>query len=187
MYILTTLTKLKHMTKEVRYPYLPEGREILYVGLDNEFMKEAQDAARRLSTEHNHPTGAVVVKDGEIIGKGGNQSGFKNQKLQELHNKKGLCVRKWIKAKSGTLYWACPGCAPFSSHGERQALKDAQKKGNDTHGADLYLYGHWWACGPCWDAMIEAGINNVYLLENSEVLFERNNPDNIIRTQFSNH
>ncbi len=168
----------------VKYPYPPNGREIKYVGIDNKFMQEAQNTARHLSTEHNHPTGAVIVKNGEIIGRGGNQSGLKNPKLQKLHNQKGICVRKWIGAKSGTLYWTCPGCASFSSHGEQMAIKDAYKHGNDTEGADLYLYGHWWCCEPCWNKMIQAGIKNVYLLKNSEILFNRDNVNNIICTQF---
>ena len=171
-------------TKKIKYPYLPNGREIKYVSIDNEFMASARDAAKNLSTENNHPTGAVVVKNGKIIGQNGNQSGFKNKKLQELH-KGGLCVRKWIGAKSGTLYWTCPGCAPFSSHAEQMAIKNAVKNGENTQDADLYLYGHWWACEPCWDRMVKAGIKNVFLLENSEVLFDRDNKDNIIHSQFN--
>lgn len=149
-------------------------------------MREAQDAATSLSTERRHPTGAVVVKNGEIIGKHGNQAGFKHKTFQYWHDKKHICVRYWIGAKSGTLYWICPGCASFSSHGEQMAIKDAQKLGNDTKGADLYLYGHWWCCEPCWNAMTEAGIKDVYLLENSEILFDRDHEENIIRTQFRN-
>lgn len=49
---------------------------------------------------------------------------------------------------------------------------------------DLYLWGHWWFCEPCWNAMIEAGIRDVYLLENSEVLFNKAHPENIIGRQF---
>ena len=152
-------------------PYLPEGRRIEYVNLDNPFMHEAKWVAENLSTEQRHPTGAVVVKDGEIIGKGGNQSGLKNKTLRKLHNEKGVCVRKLIHAKTGTLYWTCPGCASPKSHAEQVATKDAQKKGYDVTGADLYLYGHWWCCESCWSAMIDAGINNVYLLENADELF----------------
>ena len=68
------------------------------------------------------------------------------------------------------------------------AIKDAITKGNQDKlpGADLYLYGHWWCCEPCWNAMINAGIKNVYLLKKSEVLFNLENPDNIIRKKKTN-
>ncbi len=167
-----------------KYPYLPNGKEIKYVNSDNKFMQEAKRVARNLSTEHNHPTGAVIVKNGEVIGSGGNQTGLKNLKLQKLHNQKGICMRKWFGTKSGTLYWTCPGCASFSSHGEQMAIKDAHKRGNDTTDADLYLYGHWWACESCWNKIIKARIKDVYLLKGSENLFNNKNPRNIIRTQF---
>src|SRR3989344_441935 len=58
------------------------------------------------------------------------------------------------------------------------------KNGHETIGADLYLWGHWWACQPCWNAIIEAGIENVYLLKDSERLFNKASPDNIIGRQF---
>jgi deoxycytidylate deaminase len=51
------------------------------------------------------------------------------------------------------------------------AIKDVATNGLDCQGADLYLYGHWWCCESCWKAMIAAKIRNVYLLENSENLF----------------
>ncbi len=170
--------------EKIKYPYLPEGKEIKYVTSDNFFMKEAQECAKELSTEQNHPTGAVVVLSKKIIGRGGNQSKFKNERLKKWHNENGICLRKFIRAKSGTKYWACPGCASFSSHAEQMAIKDAKKNDNDTKGADIYLYGHWWACQSCWDKIIDAGIKNLYLLKNSEILFNRDNSNNIIKTQF---
>jgi hypothetical protein len=59
------------MTQE--YPYLPAGRSILYVPITNPFMAEAKRVCMKYSTDHNHPTGAVVVKDGMVIGRGANQ------------------------------------------------------------------------------------------------------------------
>jgi 2'-deoxynucleoside 5'-phosphate N-hydrolase len=50
-------------------------------------------------------------------------------------------------------------------------VRRAHEKGIDLNGADIYLYGHWWACQKCWDTMIAAGIRNVYLLKDSETLF----------------
>ncbi len=54
-------------------------------------------------------------------------------------------------------------------HAEARAVKNAGVK---AHGGDLYLWGHWWCCKPCWDAMISAGIKNVYLYTESQKLFK---------------
>ena len=112
----------------------------------------------------------VVVMNGEIIGKDANQSALKNKKLIELH-KNGFCVRKFLKIKSGEKYWLCMGCASYKHHAEARAIADANKKGNKTQGADLYLYGHWWCCKPCWDVMISAGVRYVYLVEGANEMF----------------
>lgn len=155
-----------------RYPYLPEGRTIEYVPVTDLFMKEAMDMRNNFSTDAYHPTGAVTVLDGAIIGKGANQSALKSAKLIELH-KKGWCVRKFLKIPSGQKYWLCPGCSSCRHHAETRAVLDAVKKKGSARGADLYLYGHWWCCKPCWDAMIKAGIRNVYLADNAEELFKK--------------
>ncbi len=155
---------------DITYPYLPKGRAILYVPQSDPFMQEAARVRNTISTDHKHPTGAVVVKDGKIIGQGANQSRLKNRAFIKLHST--YCIRKMLGIPSGTHYWMCPGCATHYQHAESRAIADAVQKNADTQGADLYLYGHWWACKPCWDTMIAAGIKNVYLLEKSEQLFK---------------
>lgn len=165
------------------YPYLPQGRSFKYVPQDNEFMEEARRVARDISTDKIQSTSAVTVKDGIIIGVGGNQVLIKNKYFQKLH-RRGLCTRKFLKIKSGTRYWMCPGCSPYDLHAEAQAIKDAKEKDNDTNGADLYHWGHWWCCKPCWDKMIEAGIKDVYLLEGSEKLFNQASSENVLGKQF---
>lgn len=167
----------------IAYPYLPEGKTIKYVGGDNAFMRAAKEYAKEHSTDRQHPTGAVVVKDGEIIGRGANQVPLKHPKLKEFH-KKGWCVRKILKVKSGEGYWMCPGCSSPSDHGEQQAVRDALKHEKGVEGADLYLWGHWWCCEPCWNAMIDGGIKDVYLIEGSERMFDKNHGENIIGRQF---
>ena len=124
------------------------------------------------STEMNYPTGAVVVLDSKIVGRAGNQAALKNKKLQEFHRNV-LCLRKVFKIPSGQKYWVCPGCAKHQHHAEWGAVRDALKKNKDIKGADLYLYGHWWCCEPCWDSMIAAGIRDVYLVEGAFGLFEK--------------
>lgn len=153
-----------------RYPYLPEGREIKYVPVSDLFMSEAMNMRNNFSTDQNHPTGAVGTFENKIISKASNQSKLKNKKLIDFHKNK-FCIRRFLKIKTGTKYWLCPGCATHHQHSEYQVSEELIKKG--IKGADLYLYGHWWCCKPCWDAMIRADIKNVYLVDNAEQLFKK--------------
>ena len=155
-------------------PYIPPGKEILTVPENDFFMTTAMRVRDTESTDLNHSTGAVIVKNGAILGKAANKAGFKNEKLIELH-RKGWCVRKMLKVKSGTEYWLCPGCSNHKDHAESGAVRNAlNKSGYDrVRGADLYLYGHYWCCKPCWDDMLRAGIRNVYVVENADKLFVR--------------
>lgn len=171
--------------KNIQYPYLPEGREIKYVSAENQFMKIAREQAQLYSSDRNHPTGAVVVLNNEIVGMGANQVPIKNEFFKKIHKEK-ICIRKILKIKSGEKYWLCPGCAKCEDHGEQQAIRDALKKAGNIEGADLYLWGHWWCCESCWNAMLKAGIKDVYLLEKSEELFDKNYPGNIVGKQFEN-
>jgi deoxycytidylate deaminase len=154
-----------------RYPYLPEGREIKYVSISVPYMLQTKTFALENSTDSKQPTGAIVVKDGKVIGRGANQSILRNRFLLNLHNK--LCIRKMLRVKSGTKYWMCPGCASSDMHSEVRAINDAIGNGFDTRGADLYHWGHWWCCKPCWDMMIKSGIKDVYLVDDAEELFKK--------------
>ncbi len=164
--------------KQIIYPYLPEGVTIEYVPLTG-FMEDAHQVAVTTSTELQQSTGAVVVKDGILIGRGSNQAALPGRFLQELH-KNGWCVRKQLHVASGTKYWLCPGCAKSHHHGEARAVRNALSNAGDISGAELYLWGHWWACKPCWDVMLAAGITKLYLLEGSERLFNPKSPDSVI-------
>ena len=53
----------------MKYPYLPPGKTILYVSEDNVFMQAAK-ALLHQSGCTKQPTGAVIVKNGQIIGQG---------------------------------------------------------------------------------------------------------------------
>ncbi len=146
-----------------KLPYLPEGKKILYAEHDHEFMKAAKLAAESLSLDPGHKIGSVIVKEGAIIGRGGNGSKF--------HQNIG-CIRKMLHVPTGKGYWLCPGCQTHH-HSEQTALKDVRKNGHNPEGADIYLWGHWWCCQSCWGKMIEAGINNVYLAKDAEKLFKK--------------
>ena len=161
--------------KNIKYPYLPESRTILYVPISNPFMTEAKEYARKYCTKLFQAGAAVVVKNNKIIAVGSVGNNPTHQKE---------CVRIATNKPSGQGYNLCEGCNP-KFHSEPSAIRDAESKGNDTSDADLYLWGHWWCCEFCWKAMIAAGIKNVYLLENSEILFNKEHPKNIIGKQFS--
>ncbi len=161
-------------TKNTKYPYLPEGRRILHAPVNNTYMRLAKELAKKYKSNLAQSHAAVLVKDNKIIGVGaiGNNP---------AHIKG--CVRVTMNVPTGTRYDLCEGCDP-KFHSEQSAIRDAELKGNNPKGANLYLWGHWWCCESCWNAMILAGIKNVYLLEYSEVLFNRANPKNIIGRQF---
>ena len=160
--------------KQIKYPYIPESRVILYVEEDNPYMKETKKYACEHSLDKVMPNGTVIVKNGEVIGRGTNGSSY-----HETHE----CERVKLNIPTGQDYELCEGCHP-KNHSEPKAIQNAKENGEDTNGADLYLWGHWWCCEPCWNAMIKAGIENVYLLENSEVIFNKENPNNIVGKQF---
>ncbi len=163
----------------MKYPYLPEGYTIEYVGGGSPFMQQAKEVART-SNEHHMPTGAVAVYNNKIIAQASNQTPISNTTLITLHKK--YCFRKLLKVKSGQKYWLCPGCASPGSHAEARAMQIV--KGKHIQDFDVYLWGHYWACKDCWDAMIEAGVKNVFLLEGSEVFFNKEDPNNSIGKQF---
>ena len=160
--------------EEIKYPYIPTGKTIQYVSASNQFLLKAKAFAKEYSLDAVMPTGSVVVKDGEVIGVAANGSIY-----HETHE----CERVKRNIPTGQGYELCEGCHP-KNHSELGAIRDAQENGYDTANADLYLWGHWWCCEPCWNAMIQAGINNVFLMEGSEVLFNKDSSGNIVGRQF---
>ena len=162
------------MESKIKYPYLPEGREIKYVPSHDTYMIVARILARVNSLDKTMPGAAIVAKDGRIIGMGANGSEY-----HKTHE----CQRVLLGCKRGEGYDLCEGCHP-KNHSEVKAITSAKNQGFETNGSDLYLWGHWWCCKPCWDKMIEAGINYVYLLEGSEKLFNKEHPENTIGRQF---
>ena len=156
------------------YPYLPDGKKILYVPATNAFMRIASEFARLNSLDMVMPGAAVVVKDGVVLGIGANGSDY---------HKNRSCQRVMLACRSGEGYELCEGCHP-KNHSEAKAIRFAHEKNQNTIGADLYLWGHWWFCEPCWNVIIEAGIRNCYVLEGSERLFNKEHPNNIVGKQF---
>nr|AIA14965.1 Cytidine and deoxycytidylate deaminase zinc-binding region [uncultured bacterium] len=161
----------------IEYPYMPAEGTIVYVGLDNDFMAEARAFAEEASLDKAMPNASIVVKDGVVIGRGANGS---------TYHETNVCERVKLGMPSGQGYELCEGCSP-SNHGEPSAIANAVEHGateQDLQGAEIYLWGHWWCCEPCWGTMLDNGINTVYLLEDSEKLFNKEHPDNIVGRQF---
>ena len=131
-------------------------RKYGYVSEEGAFMSEAKKTALDQSLDPDWPTGVVVVKNNKIIGKGANGS--------EYHLKYG-CERKRRGLPTGEGYEFCEGCQP-KNHAEQKAQLMA--------GADVYMWGHWWCCEPCWQVMIDAGIKKVYLMKEAHVRFNKN-------------
>ena len=163
---------------EIAYPYLPEGEKINYVPMTHKFMRLAKAFARAQSLDDKMPGAAVVVKDGQVIGIGANGS---------RHHKDHGCERVRLNCKSGEGYELCPGCHPIN-HSESCAILSAINMHHGSReplrGAALYLWGHWWLCKDCWGAVQNAQIGDVYLMEKSEILFNREAPGNIVGRQF---
>lgn len=169
-------------TKDIKYPYLPEGRTIKYVDDANQFMVRAKEVAKT-SNDQQQPTGAVIVYDNRVVAEVSNKNPLSSKRLVNLHKK--YCIRHMFKIPSGQKYWMCPGCASHENHGEYRAVVALVKQHkNNLNNCDLYLWGHWWCCKPCWDKMISVGIRDVYLLDISETVFNLNNPNNVLGHQF---
>ena len=145
-----------------------------YVGMENKYMRMAKEFAKANSLDAVMPTASVIVKGSKVIGKGANGGNY-----HKTHE----CERVKRGIPTGQGYELCEGCHP-KNHSEPRAIAQTINNQRSTINADLYLWGHWWCCEPCWSAMAAAGIRDVYLLENSEVLFNKNNPDNIVERQF---
>ena len=168
-------TKAAKTATKIKYPYMhPKGR-FAYVPANNEFMQAAKEKARTSSLDDVMPTGTVLVEDGKIIGRGANGSDY---------HKTHVCERVRLNIPTGQGYELCEGCHP-KNHSEPRAIEDAKRSGHDPAGADAYLWGHWWCCEACWDTLIKNGITRVYLLEDSENLFNKESDRNIVGKQFA--
>lgn len=147
------------MTKKPNYPYLPKGREIKFVASDNKYILAAKESALKTGCR-KQPTGAVLVKNNKILMTATNAGTTVN-----------VCPRVLKGSKTGTDYHFCKEVCHQEGHSELSAVSKAKAKGIDTNSSDIYLWGHWWCCEPCWNAMISGGIANVYLEEKADEKF----------------
>lgn len=148
----------------IQYPYMPEGHQLKYASVDDPFMIEAAKAQEELAGDPSYPVGIVLVKEGRVVARAGN--GF--SRGRQVH----VCPRLVLECPTGIGYDLCD-LHEAPGHAESQVLKVAREAGIDPQGSDLYLYGHWWACEPCWTALLEAGIRDLYVTDDANERFTR--------------
>lgn len=146
-----------------------------YVDISNIYMNKAMEYSRRYSLDKTMPTGAVIVKNNEIIGLGANGSNY-----HDSH----VCERVRLNIPTGQGYDLCEGCH-YKNHAEIKSIEDALSKDLDIKNTELYLWGHWWLCRWCRESIAKAGIRKIFLLKDSEILFNKNKEGNIVGKQFN--
>ncbi len=118
----------------------------------------------------------INVKDDKVLIESGNGNGYHEKNLGTPGHRKG-CVRRFLnderekqglpKFKGGEGFELCPGCHT-DSHAEANLTKAAKEKNIDLAGSDIYMFGHFWCCKPCWEKMLRVGVREVYIVENAE-------------------
>lgn len=143
--------KIEKLRKEV-FSSKDETKSLLKVrpSWDEYFMILAKIAATR-STCLSRPTGAVIVKDKQIISTGynGSMPGVKHC------SEEGFCYRRHSNSKDMTKYDSCR-----STHAEANAIAEAAKKGISVNGADIYVTLY--PCYVCTKLLASAGIKKIY-------------------------
>lgn len=125
------------------------------------------EAALERSTCIRRNFGAIIVKNDEIISTGYNGAPRGRKNCTDL----GYCMREKLNIPRGERYELCR-----SVHGEENAIISASRK--DMIGADLYLVGKNYSdgnyvkdarpCSMCKKAIINSGINKVYIRNDKE-------------------
>ena len=149
----------------IEYPYLPQNRSFKFVPSDHVHMLAAAAARRECAGDSLYPVGVVLVRDGEVVARAGN--GF-NRGSGTKH----ICPRVVLDCPSGVGYELCDLHDPIG-HAEPMLMKIAKEQGIDPVGCDVYMFGHWWCCEFCWNAMIADGIRDVYLIDDAHERFSR--------------
>jgi deoxycytidylate deaminase len=150
---------------DIDYPYLPPDRRLRYVPADHVHMQEARKAREECAGDPLYPVGAVLVNNGAVVARAGN--GY-NQGAGNIH----VCPRIVFECPSGTGYEMC-GLHDAPGHAEYMLMQAAEQGGLDTTNGDVYIYGHWWACEPCWHALIRHGVRDVFVTDDAHERFHR--------------
>ncbi|OGL86907.1 hypothetical protein A3I41_03050 [Candidatus Uhrbacteria bacterium RIFCSPLOWO2_02_FULL_48_18] len=149
----------------IEYPYLPPNRGFKFVPLTHPHMAAAEVARRECAGDSLYPVGVVLVRDAQVLVRAGN--GF-NRGSATKH----ICPRVVLECPSGMGYDLCT-LHDSIGHAEPMLMQVALEQGIDPTGCDVYMFGHWWCCEPCWKAMIDAGVRDVYVLDDAHERFSR--------------
>ncbi|OGL98166.1 hypothetical protein A2318_01470 [Candidatus Uhrbacteria bacterium RIFOXYB2_FULL_45_11] len=149
----------------IDYPYLPPNRRFKFVPLTDPHMIAAEGARRECAGDSLYPVGVVLVQDDQVLARAGN--GF-NRGSGIKH----ICPRVVLECPSGTGYDLCT-LHDSIGHAETMLMQIALEQGINPSGCDVYMFGHWWCCEPCWKAMIDAGVRDVYVLDDAHERFSR--------------
>lgn len=158
------------MTTKYSYPYIKHNRTIKYVPDNNQYINLARNEALKNSLDDFVKTGAVLVKNDQVLGAAANGS--------DTHIKYG-CKRIEINSKTGEDYHLCEGCQPHN-HAEAKLIGSLTKNMIDISSSDIYVWGHYGICRDCWEIIDNFKINNIYLLKNANILFNKASPENIL-------
>lgn len=144
------------------YSFVPE---------DHPVMQSAKEAASVHSLTPNYPIGIVAAIDDKVICIAGNGNGYHEAHGEAEGHIEGCC-RRFIsqervksggeKIKPGEEFDLCPGCHT-DSHAEANLVRKAAGLGVNLKGADVYMYGHYWCCGDCWEKMKQVDVGKVIL------------------------
>ncbi len=141
----------------------PEGYGYEVVPEDHPHMVAAKRFSEQ-ATACKNQVGVAIVKNDIVLGGGAITADGGWQGL--------FCGRVAAGSKSGQGYEFCPGCD--GKHGEPQAIADAHANNHtDLTGAVAYMWGHYWCCSNCWQAMLDAGVTKVYVIPEAEARFSR--------------
>lgn len=160
------------------YPFYRQDCTIKQVPVTNEYMKMAKLLSEKKSKTPHKPNACVIVsEEGLLISTGANGS--------DAH--KNGCARKKVELEQGhdfphgKGYNLCLGCTP-SHHGETTAVRNALTSYSVQELKDMncvaYLYGHFYVCSDCWDALVTIGIDTVYVVENADIIFNKESHEN---------
>lgn len=140
----------------IRHPYLSERLQAEYA--DNEYLEQTKKVWEEEAYDRVHPTATLIVKDNEVVGKGGNGKG-------PIFHTVEICERKQLNIPTGQGYHLCDGIHLPENHSEAKAVRVITEDGNASLLTDstAYLYGHWWSCVDCSTALEEAGVAKLYI------------------------
>jgi deoxycytidylate deaminase len=167
-------TNKKFLSLEEEILYFQDPKFYQLLPDDNEFIQKAKQAAIKYSLTSVFPIGIVAEKNGKILAEAGNGNGYHEANLETPGHRKG-CIRRFLndereregkaKFKGGEGFELCPGCHT-DSHAEANLIKITRNQNNynELKDANIYMYGHFWCCKPCFEKMLSAGIKNVRTL-----------------------